>query len=486
MMKTIISNKIRIYDCSIELFWWCKDNLTVTNPDYATLMRIGKEETIIRKRVPETLSLYSEFNGGQDIEVPFGVLHAIWPFIKNDSYELRFNNNGDVIDKNLKITTPLYNYQEEAVLRMLSAKGGVLQASAGSGKTQIGIDLARRLGKNTLWLCGKTDLLNQTIARIHQLYPSIPVGKITDGEVKMVENGITVSTVQTLVNVDREIYAKKFDVVIVDECHACVSAPTKMKMFGKVVGNIAARYKYGLTATPSRSDTMIKAMYAILGCRQDGEFAPLHVIEKEKTNTLAAKYIKVELPTPFKYETLNEDGTFNYKELVDFLSAYEPRNKAIVDNVITALEKHKKQLVLCLRKEQCDTINKMLLERGIKSVLLIGGDLKKEINCDGAKKEIKIKGPTKSKRKKILQGLVDWNVIVGTVSLVKEGLDIPELSCLHWAMVIGDKVATIQSAGRIERVCEGKPEPEIYDYIDKNYPYCIGKGKKRVKFLEER
>ena len=88
MMKTIISNKIRIYDCSIELFWWCKDNLTVTNPDYATLMRIGKEETIIRKRVPETLSLYSEFNGGQDIEVPFGVLHAInaglscWLFIK--------------------------------------------------------------------------------------------------------------------------------------------------------------------------------------------------------------------------------------------------------------------------------------------------------------------------------------------------------------------------------------------------------------------
>lgn len=467
MMKTIISNKIRIYDCSIELYWWCQDNLVITNPEYATLMRIGKEETIIRKNISETLKLYSEYNGGQDIEVPFGVLHAIWPFIKDSKYELRFNDNGEVIDKNLKITTPLYDYQEEAVLRMLSAKGGVLQASAGSGKTQIGIDLIRRLGRNALWLCGKTDLLNQTIARIHQLYPSIPVGKITDGEVKMVENGITVSTVQTLVNVDREIYAKKFDVVIVDECHACVSAPTKMRMFGKVVGNIAARYKYGLTATPSRSDTMIKAMYTILGCRQDGSFAPLHIIEKDKTNTLTAKYIKVELPTPFVYDTLNADGTFNHKGLVDFLSTYEPRNKAIVDNVITALEKHKKQLVLCLRKEQCEIINKMLTDRGVKSVLLMGD-------------------VPNGKRKKILNSVIDWNVIVGTVSLVKEGLDIPELSCLHWAMVIGDKVATIQSAGRIERVCEGKPEPEIYDYIDKNYPYCIGKGKKRVKFLEAR
>ena len=455
-MRTVISNKIRVYNCSIELFFWCKDNLIITNPDWATLMRLGKEDTINRRNVPAELKLYSEYNGGLDLELPFGTLQAIWPFIKDSEYELRFNDNGQVIDQSMKISMPLYDYQEEAVRKLLIAKGGVLQASAGSGKTQIGIDLIKRIGKNALWICGKTDLLNQTISRIHSLYPNIAVGKITDGEVKMVENGITVSTVQTLIHVDREIYAKKFDTVVVDECHACV-----------VVGNIAARYKYGLTATPNRSDTMIKAMYAILGCNLKGEFAPVHIIEKDKTNTLTAKHIRFDLNTPFSYDSLDESGMLDYNGLIEFLGHNQDRNSAIVNNVIKVMDKHKKQLVLCMRKDQCETINNMLQEKGVKSVLLMGD-------------------VAKGKRKKILTGVTDWNVIVGTVSLVKEGLDVPELSCLHWAMVIGDKVATIQSAGRIERVFEGKPEPEIYDYVDVNYPYCIGKWKKRVAFLRKR
>lgn len=466
-MRTIISNKIKIYDCDIDLYWWCKDNLIVANPIYVNLMKIGKEETIIRKRISKDLMLYSEYNYGADLELPFGCLYAIWPFIKKYPYELRFNDNGIVIDQKQQITTPLFDYQEKAVKELLEAKGGVLQASAGSGKTQIGIELIKRIGRNALWLCGKTDLLTQTIDRIHQVYPGINVGRINDGQVKMVNNGITVSTVQTLVNVDDDIYKDKFDVIVVDECHNCVSAPTEMKMFGKVVGKIAARYKFGLTATPSRSDSMIKAMYAILGCNPNGKFEPVQIIEKSNTNTLTAKHIRFDLDTPFSHETLNGDGTFNQVALIDFLSKNKERNKTIVDNVIKAMDKHKKQLVLCLRKEQCEAIHEMLLERGIKSVLLMGD-------------------VAKGKRKKILTSVVDWNVIVGTAALAQEGLDVPELSCLHWAMVIVGKKATIQSAGRIERVCEGKPEPEIYDYVDMNYPYCIGKWKKRVAFLRKR
>lgn len=465
-MKVTIGRNIRVYDCSPELYWWIQDNLIIINPTYATLMRLGKEDEIVRRHISKDMKLYIDSGFGQDVILPFGVLYAVWPFIK-DCYELKFNDNGQVIDQNMKISMPLYDYQEEAAKKMLSIKSGVLQASAGSGKTLIGIEVIKRIGHNALWLCGKTDLLNQTIERIHKLYPNLPVGKITDGEIKMVNNGITVSTVQTLVNVDSDVYKDAFDVVVVDECHACVSTPTNLKMFGKVVERIAARYKFGLTATPNRSDTMIKCMYAILGCTPNGEFAPIHIIEKDKTNTLTAKHIRVDLDTPFSYDSLDESGMLDYNGLVEFLGRNQDRNLAIVNNVIKVMDKHQKQLVLCMRKEQCETINNMLQERGVKSVLLMGD-------------------VAKGKRKKILTGITDWNVIVGTVSLVKEGLDVPELSCLHWAMVLGDKVATIQSAGRIERVYENKPEPEIYDYVDINYPYCIGKWKKRVAFLRKR
>lgn len=464
-MKTIISNRIYVYDTNMDLYWWAQDNLIITNPIYETLMRLGKEETIARRHIPEKIHLFVE--SGTTLIFPFGVLSAIWPMIKNYPYEIRFNDNGQVIDQNMKISMPLFDYQEEAVQRMIAAKGGVLKASAGSGKTNCGIELIKRLGKNALWLCGKTDLLNQTVDRIHKLYPKIPVGTITDGSVKMVNDGITVSTIQTLVNVDREFYQDKFDVVVVDESHRCVSTPSDIKMFGKVVEAIKARYKYGLTATPNRSDTLIKSMFAILGCNTRGEFEPLFSIEKEKTNTLTAKHIKVELDTPFSYETLDEAGQFIYPALIEVLGHDQKRNQAIVDNVVKVKNIHKKQLVLCQRIDQCEIINDMLVKRGVKSVLLVG----------------KVKN---KKRKAILNGITDWEVVVATLSLCKEGLDMPELSCLHWAMVVSDKVATIQSAGRIERVCEGKPDPEIYDYVDINYPYCVGKYKKRISFLKNR
>lgn len=464
-MRTFISNKIYIYEASAEIFQWCEENLVLNNPDYITMMRLGKEDTVFRKGIPEKIRLY--IISGCDLILPFGTLPAIWHLIKNSPYTFKFNDHGQVINQNMKISMPLYDYQEEATQRLLSAKGGILQASAGSGKTQIGIELIKRLGKNALWLCGKTDLLNQTVDRIHKLYPNLPVGTITDGKIKMVKDGITVSTIQTLVNVDPDVYRNDFDAVIVDECHRCISEPTKLRMFGKVIEKIAARYKYGLTATPSRSDTLLPSMYAMLGCNLDGDFKPLFVIEKEKTNTLTAKHVRIDLDTPFSYATLDESGMFDYAALIDFLGNDKNRNEAIVDNIIKVMDIHKKQLVLCNRIDQCETINKMLQERGINSVLLIGKVSDK-------------------KRKDILNSNIDWNVIVATLSLAKEGLDIPELSCLHWAMVIGDKVATIQSAGRIERICEGKPEPVIYDYVDKNYPYCLGKYKCRVTFLRKR
>lgn len=464
-MRTVFSNRIYVYDASMELYWWCQDNLVLTNPTFETMMRLGKEDTIARRHIPEKTKLFIE--SGSDLILPFGCLNAIWPFVKTSPYELRFNDNGNVIDKNMKITMPLFDYQKEAVEAMVQAKGGILEGACGCGKTQIGIEIAKRIGKNTLWLCHTGDLLRQTVDRIHKLYPYLPVGTITEGSINMVNDGITVSTIQTLVDIDPEIYAKKFDVVITDECHHVSGSPTISKMHIKILNYVAARYKYGLSATLTRADTLIKSMYAYVGTNTEGDFSPVFRIKKDQTNTLIAKHIRVDLNTPFSYDTLDESGMFNYPALVEFLGNNEGRNLAIVNNVISALEKHKKQLVLCQRIDQCETINKMLQERGVKSVLLVG----------------KV---TNKKRKEILNGIADWNVIVATLSLAKEGLDVPELSCLHWGMVVSDKVATIQSVGRIERVYEGKPEPEVYDYVDINYPYCLGKYKKRVSFLKRR
>lgn len=464
-MRTIISNKIYIFDTTLELYWWCKDNLIIKNPLYDQMMRLGKEDIISRSHIPEEMKLYVE--KGSDLILPFGCLYAIWPMIKDYPYELRFNNCDIVMNQSERPTDKLFDYQEEAVQKMLAAKGGILEAAAGSGKTNIGIEIAKRLGKNTLWLCHTADLLRQTVQRIHHLYPNINVGTITDGDIHMVSNGITVATIQTMVSVDEDIYKNEFDTVICDECHHVSGTPTLRKMFAKVIEKIPARYKYGLSATLVRADTMINSMYALIGCNLDGEFKPVWTIAKEKTNTLIAKHIRVDLDTPWTYSVLCDDGSFDYMSLIDYLSTNKERNEKIVENIIKTLETHKKQIVLCQRIEQCETINNLLVEHGVNSVLLVG----------------KV---TKKKRQEILNRNVNWNVIVATYSLAKEGLDVKELSCLHWAMLTCDKVSTVQSAGRIERVCEGKPYPEIYDYVDMEFPYCVGKYKKRAGYLRRR
>lgn len=464
-MNTIISNKIYIKNASLPLRMWCSENLVVTNPKWQTLLRLGKEDQIARYHIEKDMALYVQ--NGYDLVLPFGCLYAIWNFIKDSPYELQLNEVNYIRGKEDSPSSPLYEYQEEAVSAMLAAKGGILIGGCGSGKTNCGIEIIRRVGLNALWLTHTKDLLRQTVSRIKSLYPSIPIGTITEGKINMVSNGITVSTIQTLVDVDKDLYKNNFGVVVCDECHRVAASPTLQKMFGKIINVIPARYKYGLTASDKRNDTLTKSMYAIVGCAPSGLFEPTWRIDRKDAHTLTAQHVCVELDTPFSYAMLNNDGTFNYNGLVDYLASYMPRNKFICNKIKELAGNGRKQLVLCSRVEQCQLLNSMLLDLGVRSVLLIGKVSDK-------------------KRKEILEGSVDWQVIVATVSLAKEGLDVVSLDTLHLVSCLANKSDTVQSVGRIERVKEGKKEPIVFDYVDMKIPYLVSKYKKRVSWLKRR
>ncbi|MBS5877093.1 MAG: DEAD/DEAH box helicase family protein [Clostridiales bacterium] len=55
-----------------------------------------------------------------------------------------------------------------------------------------------------------------------------------------------------------------WDVIIVDECHNVSGTTSSLTMYRKVLGNLNARHKYGLSATVHRSDGMIKTTYSLL------------------------------------------------------------------------------------------------------------------------------------------------------------------------------------------------------------------------------
>lgn len=461
-MEVIISNKITIKNPSWDITSFCLRELVIDNPDYQNMLKRGKPEAVRFSKIPPKLYLYVAKGG--DLVLPFGCVYAIWKYIKDCPIKTEFNNAGELSCKADKITQPLYDYQEKAVQAMLDAKGGVLVGGTGSGKTNVAIELAHRIGRKFLWLTHTYDLVKQTYGRIRSLYPNMKVEITSDGKVNFGQDA-TVATVQTMAKLDPSVYANEFDVVITDECHHVCNSPTLSKLFGKVVSAIPARYKFGVTATPKRNDSLTKTIYTTLGCNKLGEFGPVYKIEKSETKTITAIHEKVALETPFSYCFLDESGVFNYPALVDYIANNEERNKAIVQNIIE--HSYNKQLVLCSRISQCETIHQMLVDKGYNAQLLIG----------------KV---TAKKRDAILAQKDEPCIIVGSVSLAREGLDIPFLDTLHLCSCIGNENDTIQCVGRIERAYPGKEKAVVYDYVDVKIPYLVSRYNKRVKWLKNK
>ena len=466
-MQVEISGGIKIIEPTQEILRWANDNLIVDNPLYKQLKVMGKDDTIRRRHVPETLKVYS--TRGLSLTLPFGVLHAIWPLIKNHHITLDFNHTEDITVKDNEPCLPPFDYQEKAIQAMIKAKGGVLVSSCGSGKTFMGIEIARRIGKKTLWLCHTGDLLRQARDDFKKQYPDIEIGLTTEGELN-IGRDITISTVQTLVNIDPDLYKNEFEVVICDECAHVVSTPTKMQMFGKILSNISARYKYGLTATPQRSDGMIKTMYAYIGCNPQGEFAPTYKIDRTEVNTITAIHQKFEINSGYDmfkmYELYDSSGMINYNTLISELTKNVERNAKICDNIIKMQQEGRKQVVLCSRVEHCEQLVQDLQQKGINAVLCVGKVSNK-------------------KRSEILNGL-NWDVLVATYALLKEGISIKELDTLHMATPIKDPATVVQCAGRIERYLPNKKTPIVFDYVDVDIPYCEKAYNYRRRALKRR
>ena len=467
-MKVEISKNIRIWEPNDEILSWVGNNMILNNPVYTQLKILGKEDLIRRNHVPEKLNLYTDSRGV--LTLPFGTLYGIWNFIKDSKITTDFNDSGDISIKNDSPTLELFEYQEPAVQKMIKAKGGILNAPCSSGKTLCGIEIVRRIGKKALWICHTGDLLRQARDDFLLQYPNAKIGLTTNGKVEIGED-ITISTVQTLDKIDKSLYEEEFDVVVIDECHHCVSSPTQMKMFGRVISNIKARYKYGLTATTKRGDGMTNSMYAYIGMATNGQFAPTYVIPKEEIKKIPAIHEKFALYSGYDFDKLDKlydsSGTVNYNKLIQTLTEDEERTRKILDNIKQCDVEGRKQVVLSHRVEHCIEIVEKLTNEGVKAVL-----------CTGK--------VSNKKRKEILNQDVDWSVLVATYSLLKEGISIKELDTLHMVTPFKDESTAIQCVGRIERYLKDKKQPIAYDYVDTDIPYCVKRFADRKRALKKR
>ena len=243
-MDVVVGENIVIRNCTEEMRSFFTRKLTFDNPEYFKKLNSGRWVG----NTPQKVTLVQR--NGDNLIIPFGMLPEI--FGRKRLFSGIYNSiNTSTNNFDYKSSIEPYDYQENAIAEAIKARQGIIVAPCGAGKTQIGLEIAARLGGRTLWLTHTTDLLNQSMSRAESCfdledsdYGTITAGKVNIGKV------ITFATVQTLSNVDLVRLKDEWDVVIVDECHHVVGTPTQVMMFYRVISNLRARYKYGLTATP--------------------------------------------------------------------------------------------------------------------------------------------------------------------------------------------------------------------------------------------
>lgn len=450
-MIITVSNTLTIDNPSAELLVWCSKHMRIANPEYQKKVRMN----LWLGNTPKTLCLYEQ--RGTSIVLPFGTLRSLPESVRKNAVFIGDFKAAEEVSYG-GVDIPLYGYQKAAVDAVAAGQYGILQSPAGSGKTQMGIALVKRFGKKALWLTHTLDLLRQSKERAEQYMDKRVIGTITEGKVN-IGSGITFATIQTMCKLNLAQYKDLWDTIIVDECHRCSGTPTAMTQFYKVLNSLAARHKFGLSATVHRSDGMIEATYALLG----------HVIYTVPDEAVGDKIMKVGIKPvntgiELDRKCLNTDGTLNYSKLITYLCE-DFRRLHFISSWIVVESEHS-CLILSDRLEHLEQLMKSLPRTMREKAVMVSG--KMTTKKGKAEREKAIEDMRSGKKK----------YLFATYALAKEGLDIPCLERLFLTTPQKDYAVVTQSIGRIARVCEGKSDPIAYDFVD-NIAYLVKSYKKR-------
>ncbi|MDQ7789984.1 MAG: DEAD/DEAH box helicase [Candidatus Desulforudaceae bacterium] len=449
-----------------------KADMVISNPAYAQAEKHGR----YTGGIDPTISLWHFDRASNTMSVPRGYGQVLTALLRmyGISWQVAADNRvlRDPVDFGSKIQ--LRDYQDPAVEAALRATGGVLVAPAGSGKTQMGLEIIARLRQPALWLTHTLDLAEQAINRAAEnlSLTQTEIGMVGAGRHR-IGNRLTIGIIQTLINMDLSELAGRFGTVIVDEVHHG-SAPT----WQAVINQLPARYRFGLTATPKRADGLEIITTRVLGpvCSEvprsavkdaSGIITPrLRTINTgiesqvwRRHEERMADYQKRAAELKLQGKAVPKTPLMPFGAILDELLSSEKRNKLIVETLLTECPGHY-SLVLSKRVEHClelaYLLNKTELDRGIRPRLrtsVIHGGLAKKVRAN------------------ILElaqaGKCD---ILFAVEIAKEGLDIPRLDRLFLVGGGRDENATEQQVGRIQRPWPGKVDAVVFDFVDELIP----------------
>ena len=402
-------------------------------PDGSALVHIEKADPQLYFKIYELLTYKKDFGRWEKPEslydpyektFPVGVLPRVKGFLNSQGYRVRVKDErklrGIKLNSSWKGEYVMRKYQEKAVKTALKNKLGVLALPVGSGKTIVGLRIIHEIGYSSLIVVHTKELLYQWAEKVKEVL-GIEPGIVGDN--RWEEGDVTVAMIQTLLSRGPNKLQREYALLMFDECHR-TSAAEKFYQLGLSLPQI---YRFGLSATPWRrvKGEEIK-IEAVVG--------PI-IFEVRAEDLIKEKFLAKPRFEVITYESKMPSFSERYKELYeDMVMNNDERNRAIVRKALELSKRGHRVLIDVKRIEHGKILKEMLENAGIKAEFL---------------------SSESPNRWEILGEFKEGKIPVLISTLLKEGVDIPEISAIILAGGGKSDIMTIQTIGRALRPKNG-------------------------------
>lgn len=372
----------------------------------------------------------------------------------------------------------LKDEQISAVNTMCKYDNGILHAATAFGKTVVATAMIAKKKVNTLIILESSSLIEQwinSLERFLTINEQLPTYRTQTGRLKTRKSHIGLiqashDSASGIIDIamagslckkgEFHKLLDQYGMIIVDECHHVAS-----DTLSAVLRNVKAKYIYGVTATPKRSDGLEKINYMLLG--------PIRYSYSTKQKALkqGIKHLVYPRFTPAISLKFNNKNNMHPNDAYEILRNNEIRDQLIIEDIRNCIANKRTPIILSKYKDHTNRLYECLKGDVDHAFLLTGDNSKKE-------------------HKQILEKMnqVKDNetlAIFATGKLAGEGFDYPRLDTLIMAMPVSFQSVVEQYAGRLNRDYPGKTDVIVYDYVDSNISMFSNMYSKRLKAYKQ-
>ena len=344
-------------------------------------------------------------------------------------------------------------YQIECIDKMIKRVQGIVQMPCGAGKTTTATCAMLVSGEATIVLTHTREILDQWVATIERIGGK-KVRIISSSNKKMsllpLKKGeIAVAMIQTISSKIRSVdskgiksFLKSAGCVVTDEAHHVPAEQWKA-----IVDYVDARYRWGLTATPDRSDGLGFMLNVFIGPLLY-RVSTVYLLEQGYLQSPTIVPVRTGyFPKKSDYGYVKGNNTsLNFSKAVSSICKDNGRNNIIRDLCVCSVNHGRQTLILVSRKSNATLIYKLLLKSRVKSCVMTS-------DVSSENRDLALRLFRKNKIK----------VIIAT-QLADEGLDVPNIDCIISASPAKHHGRVLQRVGRALRL--GGEPPIVFDLVD--------------------